>query len=151
MRIFEVMFILKPDLPDEEIDRVISQMESVVTATGGKLQKTEKMGRRRLAYTMARQREGFYVLFVLECEAATVQELERRLKVAEPVMKHLTVRVDDELKRLHKLQRLRAKKTPPQRTRPAAEAAAPPAVEQRRVQTATGTPEAVPGREERNL
>lgn len=123
MRTYEIMFILRPDLPEEEIDRVISQMESVVTSTGGRLQKTDKMGRRHLAYKIAKQREGYYVLFVLECGPATVQELERRLKVAEPVVKYLTVRVDEELKRLQKLQGARAQKVASQKPRPSAEAA----------------------------
>ena len=124
MRSYEIIFVLKPDLPEEEIDHIISQMESVVTSTGGSLQKTEKMGRRHLAYAIGKHREGHYVLFVLECEAATVQELERRLKVAEPVIKYLTVRVDEERKRLQKMQRARVQKAAPQKPRSGAEAAA---------------------------
>ena len=110
MRNYEVIFILKPDLPEEETDRIVSQMESVVTSTGGSLNKVEKMGRRRLAYALGKYHDGYYVLFVLDCEASTLQELERRLKVADAVLRHLTVRVDEEMKRLEKLQRARAQR-----------------------------------------
>ena len=109
MRTYEVMFILKPDLPEEEADRIIAQMEGVVTSTGGVLRKTDRMGRRRLAYFVRRYREGQYVLLEAECEAATVQELERRLRVAEPVIKFQSVRIDEELKRASKLQQGRSK------------------------------------------
>ena len=81
MRIYEMIFILKPDLPDDEADRIVAQMESVITSNGGTLRKTDRMGRRRLAYLIRRYREGQYVLLDAECDAATVQEVERRLKV----------------------------------------------------------------------
>jgi len=124
MRNYEVIFILKPDMPEAEADSLIAQMEGVVTATGGTLEKTEKMGRRRLAYRIQKYVEGHYVLFVLEGEAATVQELERRLKVSEPVLKYLTVRVDEERKRLRKMQQFRAKRAARKRSKASPEAAA---------------------------
>lgn len=124
MRTYEVVFILKPDMPEEEADRFIAQMEGVVTATGGTLEKVEKMGRRRLAYRLQKYLEGQYVLFVLAGEAATVQELERRMKVADPVLKYLTVRVDEERKRLGKMQQIRAKRLARKRPKPGTEAAA---------------------------
>ena len=127
MRNYEVMFILKPDLPEEESDRIVAQMESVVTSTGGSLGKVEKMGRRRLAYALGKYHDGYYVLFVLESEAATLQELERRLKVADAVLRYLTVRVDEEKKRLEKLQGARAKRASKHKTRPKAEPEASPA------------------------
>ena len=109
MRIYETIFILKPDLPDDEADRIVAQMEAVITSGGGTLRKTDRMGRRRMAYEIRRYREGQYVLLDAECEAPAVQELERRLKVTEPVLKFQTVRVDEELKRAAKLQAIRAK------------------------------------------
>src|SRR5262249_39057778 len=109
MRIYEVIFILKPDLPEEEVERIVTQMENVVTSTGGKLRKTDRMGRRRMAYLVRGYREGQYVLFDIECEAGTVQELERRLRVVEPVIKFQSVRIDLEIKRATKLQQGRAR------------------------------------------
>ncbi len=124
MRTYEVVFILKPDMPEEEADRLIAQMEGVVTATGGTLEKVDKMGRRRLAYRIQKYLEGHYVLFVFDGEAATVQELERRMKVADPVLKYLTVRVDEERKRLRKMQQIRAKRAARKRSKASPEAAA---------------------------
>jgi len=127
MRIYEMIFILKPDLPDDEADRIVAQMESVITSSGGTLRKTDRMGRRRLAYLIRRYREGQYVLLDAECDAATVQEVERRLKVTEPVLKYQTVRVDEELKRAAKLQQARAKNAARKKPRRGAEPAAAPA------------------------
>ena len=129
MRIYETIFILKPDLPEEEAEKIITQMEGVVTSTGGTLRKTDRMGKRRLAYYIRRYREGHYVLLDSECEAPTILELERRLKVTEPVLKYQTVRVDEEIKRYAKMQKARQKHSGRKKPRggPAAEAAAAPA------------------------
>ena len=127
MRIYETIFILKPDLPDDEADRIVAQMESVITSSGGTLRKTDRMGRRRLAYLIRRYREGQYVLLDAECDAATVQEVERRLKVTEPVLKYQTVRVDEDLKRAAKLQQARAKNAARKKPRRGAEPASAPA------------------------
>ena len=110
MRKYEVMFIIRPDVPEEDVDKVIAQMESAVTQTGGKIEKVDKMGRRRLAYRVARCREGLYVLFTLEGSGDTTKELERRLKVNDAVIKFLTVRIDETLKRLDKRKKERDKR-----------------------------------------
>ena len=122
MHRYEVMFIIRPDMPEEEMGKLITQMEGYVTGSGGKLEKSEKMGRRRLAYRIERYREGFYVLFVIEGDPAVTVELERRMKVADPVIKFLTVRVDEELKRGAKLAAIRKGKE--SRRRKPAQAAA---------------------------
>lgn len=124
MRTYEITFILKPDLPEEEMDRFVSQMEAIVTSTGGTIRKIEKMGQRRLAYVIDRYREGQYVLFALDCEVATVREFERRLRVTDSVIKFLTVRVDEEIKRIEKLQQARAKKLARKKPKPGSEPAA---------------------------
>jgi small subunit ribosomal protein S6 len=109
MRKYEIIFIVRPDLIEEEMDKFIAQMEALVAGAGGKLEKVEKMGRRRLAYHVGRYREGFYVLFVLEGTGDTVREFERRLRVSDAVVKFLTVRTDEELKRAEKFRAVRAK------------------------------------------
>jgi small subunit ribosomal protein S6 len=106
---YEVMFIVRPDVSDEDVDKVIGQMESAVTTSGGKIEKVDKMGRRKLAYRVGRYREGHYVLFTLEGSGDTVKEVERRLRVSDAVIKFLTVRTDEELKRAEKWKALRAK------------------------------------------
>jgi len=95
---YEMMFIARTDVPEEEIDKLNAQMESVVSGAGGKTEKIDKMGRRRLAYRVKKQREGFYVLFTFEGNGDTVREFERRLKVTDAVIKYLAVRVDERKK-----------------------------------------------------
>jgi small subunit ribosomal protein S6 len=127
-RTYELMFIVRPDMTDEDLDKLISTLQSVVPASGGAVQKVEKMGKRRLAYTVRRFNDGIYVLMVVEGGGAVIHELERRLRVTEPVIKFLTVRVDEEQKRLAKIKALRdaRKKVSAQPAAPA-EAAAPAA------------------------
>jgi small subunit ribosomal protein S6 len=128
MRTYETIFILKPDLPEDEAGKFVTQMEGVIASTGGTLQKTDRMGRRRLAYRIQKYQEGEYVLLVSEAGPATVVEVERRLKVAEPVLKYMTVRTDEDLKRIAKKQQERAKRSarrkskqsPPEAAHPAA-------------------------------
>jgi small subunit ribosomal protein S6 len=121
MRNYEIIFIVRPDVTEEDVDKLIAQMEGVVASTGGKLEKVEKLGRRRLAYRVRKQREGFYVLFRLQGAGDTVKEFERRLKVMDTVIKYLTVRIDEDLERAEKFKILRAKQeSKKRRSKPAA-------------------------------
>ena len=124
MRTYEIMFIARPDAADEDVDKLIAQMEGVVKSGGGKVEKVEKLGRRRLAYRVRKQREGFYVLFQIEGTGDTVKEFERRLKVTDLVIKYLTVRTDVELQRAEKFKALRAKQESKRRRAKAAPQAA---------------------------
>src|SRR6266700_2009999 len=101
------MFIVRPDMTEEDLDKLIATLSSVVPASGGTVQKVDKMGKRRLAYTVKRFHEGIYVLMVVEGGGAVIHELERRLRVTEQVIKFLTVRTDEEQKRLDKIKALR--------------------------------------------
>lgn len=104
MRIYEVMFIVRPDMADEDLDKLISTLESQASAAGGTVKNIERMGKRRLAYLVRKFHEGIYILFTMECNTgSSVRELERRLRVTEPVIKFLTVRIDEEQKRLDKI------------------------------------------------
>ncbi len=94
---YEMMFITRTDVPEEQIDKLIAQMEAMISSMDGKAEKVEKMGRRRLAYRIQRQREGYYVLFVFDGTGDTVREFERRLKVSDAVIKYMAVRVDEPL------------------------------------------------------
>ena len=128
-RTYELMFIVRPDMTDEDLDKLISTLQAAVPGAGGTVQKVEKMGKRRLAYTVRRFHEGVYVLLVVEGGGAAIHELERRLRVTEPVIKFLTVRIDEEQKRLAKIKALRdaRKKVSAQPAAPAEGAAAPAA------------------------
>ena len=129
-RTYELMFIVRPDMTDEDLDKLISTLQSAVPGLGGTVQKVEKMGKRRLAYVVRRFHDGIYVLMVVEGGGAMIHELERRLRVTEPVIKFLTVRIDEEQKRLAKIKALRdAKKKVSAQPAAGAEAAATPAAE----------------------
>jgi small subunit ribosomal protein S6 len=109
-RVYEVMFIVRPDMPEEEQERLISTLESQVTNAGARIANIERMGKRRLAYVVRKFHEGIYVLLTIEGSGAMVAELERRLRVSEPVIKFITVRVDEEQKRLAKVKAIRDSK-----------------------------------------
>jgi small subunit ribosomal protein S6 len=130
-RAYELMFIVRPDMTEEDLDKLIAMLQSVVPASGGSIQKVEKMGKRRLAYMVGRFHEGIYVLLVIDGSGPTIHELERRLRVTEQVIKFMTVRVDEEHKRLDKIKQLRdaRKKVSAQPVAVPAAAPAPPAAE----------------------
>ena len=107
-RFYEVMYIVRPDAAEEDLDKLIAGFEGTVTTGGGTVRSTEKMGRRRLAYTVRKFNDGNYVLMTIDADGPLVAELERRLRVSEPVIKFLTVRMDEEEKRLNKVKALRA-------------------------------------------
>ena len=99
MRIYEELFIVRPDAPDEETDPVIEQLRAVITQAGGTVDKAEKWGVRKLAYRVMKYNEGQYILLQFTAKPETVKEIERRLRVSDLVMKYLTVRIDEKLKR----------------------------------------------------
>jgi small subunit ribosomal protein S6 len=107
-RLYEAMFIVRPDAVEEEIDKLIAGFTASVTNGGGVVKNVEKMGRRKLAYLVRKFNDGNYVLMTLEADGAVVAELERRLRVSEPVIKFITVRIDEEEKRLAKIKAIRA-------------------------------------------
>jgi small subunit ribosomal protein S6 len=93
---YETIFIAEPTFSDEAIDELVKGYEQVIAAGGGKVLKTEKWGKRRLAYPIVRQEEGYYVLLVIECPTGLVKEIERRYRMNDRILRHLTVRVEHE-------------------------------------------------------
>ena len=110
MKTYEVMFIIIPNAAEEEIDKVIGQMEAGVKSMQGEVVSVEKMGKRKLAYRIGKFEEGFYVLFNIKANGEVVKEFERRLRVADSVLRYITVRVDKALKRVEKVKAIRLKK-----------------------------------------
>jgi small subunit ribosomal protein S6 len=123
-RTYEIMFIVRPDILDEDLDKLIAGLEANITQGGGTIKSTEKLGRRKLAYTVKKFNDGNYVLLTILADGSLVGEIERRLRVSEPVIKFISVRMDEEEKRVAKIKAIRAtrKKLSAQ---PAAAAAAP--------------------------
>ncbi len=124
MRIYEELYILKPEATDEEVDALNGQLESVVQQTGGKIEKIDKWGQRRLAYRLKKYNDGFYVLLSFHAMPETVKEVERRLRVSDLVLKYITVRMDEKLKWLEKRKKARDKRA----ARRPAPVAPPPAL-----------------------
>ncbi len=102
-RLYEVMFIVRPDVAEEDVDKLIAGFTTNVTNGGGVVKNVEKMGRRKLAYLVRKFNDGNYILLTIEASGPVVLELERRLRVSEPVIKFITVRIDEEEKRLAKV------------------------------------------------
>jgi small subunit ribosomal protein S6 len=110
MRTYEELFIIKPDAPEEEADQFVEQVRTQLTAAGATVDKIDKWGKRRLAYRVDKYREGSYVLLQFTDGPESVKELERRLRVSDLVLKFLTVRIDETLKRLEKRKKVRDKR-----------------------------------------
>ena len=107
-RTYEILFIADPNLGEPEVDALTEQVQGFVVHAGGKIEKVEKWGKKRLAYDVRRHREGSYVLLVAQGGGGLIKEVERRLKVTDGIVRFLTVRVDEELR---KAERRKAKRT----------------------------------------
>jgi len=129
-RLYDLIFIVRPATPEDEIKKVLSAIEHTCAEKGGKIEKAEQWGTRKLAYRVAKHREGIYFYQQIRtAHSELIAELERRLRVQDVVIKYLTVRLDEDLKRQKKLvhkRDLRAARRP-RRTAPAP---TPPAPEQ---------------------
>src|SRR5258708_7387420 len=124
-RTYEVMFIVRPDLQEEEIDKLISNLESQATNAGATVKNVERMGKRRLAYVVRKFVDGFYILLTVDADGKAIHEIERRLRVSEPVIKFISVRIDEEQKRLDKIKAIRATKVKRSTSEPAPVAETP--------------------------
>jgi small subunit ribosomal protein S6 len=115
MRTYEVLFILSPQVPEEEATTLIGDFKKVGEGTGAKLTNEEAWGRRRLAYPIQKFNEGNYHLFVFESDSS-LAELDRRMKNSDRILRHMIVRTDLDHKRAEKLAKKNPKK---ERVRPA--------------------------------
>jgi small subunit ribosomal protein S6 len=106
-RTYEIMFIVRPDVEEADLDKLIEGFSANVTNGGGEIKSVEKMGRRRLAYTVRKFNDGFYILLNVAAAGSLITEIERRLRVSEQVIKFITVRMDEEEKRLAKVKAIR--------------------------------------------
>lgn len=125
MRIYEEFFIVEPDTPEEQIDAFIDQIKGIITAGGGTVDKVDKWGRRRLAYKIEKFTEGYYVLIQFTASPDPVKDIEHRMRVTDMVLRWVTVRIDEKLKKLAKKSKQREKRA---RKRPAPQPAAAPAM-----------------------
>jgi len=94
MHNYEFTFIVHPDVEDEGITGVTDKVSQFITTGGGQVTNVNHWGRRRLAYPIQKQREGYYVLMQVQLDPESINELERNLKLTEQVIRYLLVRVD---------------------------------------------------------
>ncbi len=139
-RVYDLIFICRPATPEDEINKIVTTLEHSTAEHGGKIEKTERWGTRRLAYRVAKHREGFFVYMVVKStQGDLIKELERRLKVSDPVIKYQTIRLDEELKRQQKLSKHRERRASRRPRKPApgvGTPSAPPAPPQQQVPAA---------------
>lgn len=107
-RTYELMYIADPEVDNDVIGQLNTEIEKLVETEGGKIVSSEDMGRRRLAYRIKKFTEGYYYLFEIDGSGREIAELERRLRVNDKVFRYLTVRVDEERKAADKIEAKRA-------------------------------------------
>ena len=94
MAFYELMFIVKPELDEEQVNSATDKVHQLIVANGGSVTKTASWGKRRLAYQVGAYREGYYIVSNFEVETARIVELERVLKISDTVFRHLLVKRD---------------------------------------------------------
>lgn len=109
-RVYEVIYIVDTDTPEEESARLTESLRQTITDQGGTVTRSESMGRRPLAYTIGRKTEGHYMLFEVEGTGREIAELERRMRVMDQVIRYLTVRVDEDRRRAEKFKERRQRR-----------------------------------------
>ncbi len=118
MRNYEVVFIAAPTLTSEELDGFINHVQTVVDSKNGKVVKVDNWGKKSLAYKIKRFREGYYVVLSIDGDGGAIAELERRFRVTDYIIRFISVRIDEDLKRSEKIKSARRRKTPKQVSAP---------------------------------
>ncbi len=126
MRLYDIVVLVTPDLNDEDATKVAAEYKKILTDGGATVVKEEPWGKRRLAFPIQRKRDAHYHYWQVQAEPAAVAEAERRMSLSDQVLRHLAVRVDEELKPSAKMAERLKKKAAKRPPRPAP--AAPPAV-----------------------
>jgi small subunit ribosomal protein S6 len=111
VRTYEVVFVAAPTLTAEELESFITHVQGVVEGKNGKIVKVDNWGKRSLAYKIKKFRDAYYVVLTVEGDGAVIAELERRFRVTDYIMRFLTVRIDEDLKRSEKLRAIRQRKS----------------------------------------
>jgi small subunit ribosomal protein S6 len=130
MRLYDIVVLVTPDLNDEDATKVAAEYKKILTDGGATVVKEEPWGKRRLAFPILRKREAHYHYWQVESAPAAVAEAERRMGLSDQVLRHLAVRVDEDLKRSVKMAerlRIKAAKRPPRPPAAVAPAEAAPA------------------------
>lgn len=94
MSLYECTFIIRQDATTQEVEKITSTLSNVISENEGNVLKVENWGLRSLAYEIKKNKKGHYVMLVLDAKHSTVKEMERRMKLTEDVIRHLTVKID---------------------------------------------------------
>jgi small subunit ribosomal protein S6 len=108
MRVYEVLFIVAPNTEEGDTETLITQLSDVITNQGATISKVDRIGRRRLAYPIGKFNEGYYVVLTVEGTGNEIAEVERRMRVSDAVIRYITIRIDEDLKRAEKFRARRA-------------------------------------------
>jgi small subunit ribosomal protein S6 len=108
MRVYEVLFVVAPNTEEGDIETLVTQFSDVITNQGAQVAKVDRMGRRRLAYPIGKFNEGHYIVLTVEGTGAEIAEVERRMRVNDSVIRYITIRIDEDLKRAEKFRARRA-------------------------------------------
>jgi small subunit ribosomal protein S6 len=96
MRNYELMYIIKTNVDDEKRPEVVEKYKQIIVNSGGEIVKLDEWGKRRLAYEVDKNREGYYVLMNFKSSKEACQELDRLMKIDEAILKRLIVRLEEE-------------------------------------------------------
>src|SRR5260370_9617375 len=115
MRVFEILFIVAPNVEEGDVESLITQLSDTITNQGARIVKLDRMGRRRLAYPIQKFKDGYYVVFTVEGTGAEIAEVERRMRETDTIIRFLPIRIDEDLKRADKFRARRSARTRPRR------------------------------------
>lgn len=116
-RTYEIIFIADPNLSEPDVEGLTATVKGFVEKEGGKIEKVENWGKKRMAYEVRRHRDGYYVLLSVLGSAALVKEVERRIRVTDGIIRHLSVRVDQEIRKADARKAARAEQDQGKRAR----------------------------------
>lgn len=95
MQLYELVAIISPEVEEEEVSRIVEELSNSISVRGGVIDRTDKWGKRKLAYPVKKFMEGNYILTRFKLESKAIKELEASLKASEEVLRHLVVKVEE--------------------------------------------------------
>jgi small subunit ribosomal protein S6 len=110
VRVYEVLFIVAPNVEEGDVEALVTQMSEVATNQGARVAKVDRMGRRRLAYPINKFKDGHYAVLTIEGTGAEIAEIERRMRVIDSIIRYITIRIDEDLKRAEKFHARRVRR-----------------------------------------
>lgn len=108
MPTYELGLVLTSDLEGEERDAFLGEIRQLIIGAGGEITKEDDWGKRSLAYTVNHKRDGFYTFWTFLAPGSVVAPMEYKLRISDQVLRHLVLNMDRELRRSHKMDRVRA-------------------------------------------